>query len=77
MLFLSFLFDTISLYFLHAPSYSQVCSVCNFKWGKLDLSVRTISCMALISPMTTPTDIDYHSTVFRDAVESIFHKDYK
>jgi glutamate-1-semialdehyde 2,1-aminomutase len=33
--------------------------------------------MALMSPMTTPTDIDYHSTVFRDAVESIFHKDCK
>ena len=24
---------------------SQVCSVCNFKWGKLDLSVRTVSCI--------------------------------
>jgi len=24
---------------------SQVCSICKFKWGKLDLSVRTISCI--------------------------------
>jgi putative transposase len=25
---------------------SQVCSICNFKWGKLDLSVRTVSCIS-------------------------------
>lgn len=24
---------------------SQVCSICKFRWGKLDLSVRTISCI--------------------------------
>jgi putative transposase len=24
---------------------SQVCSVCKFKWGKLDLSARTVSCI--------------------------------
>jgi glutamate-1-semialdehyde 2,1-aminomutase len=33
--------------------------------------------MALISPLTTSTDVDYHSTVFHDAVASIFHKDLK
>lgn len=24
---------------------SQICSWCNFRWGKLDLSVRSVSCI--------------------------------
>jgi glutamate-1-semialdehyde 2,1-aminomutase len=28
--------------------------------------------MALISPETTQTDVDYHTKVFREAVQSLF-----
>jgi putative transposase len=38
-------FKRVLPYFHSQPVTSQVCSDCGFKWGKLDLSIRSVLCL--------------------------------